>query len=643
MIILIPLGGTGERFKTHNYSIPKALVNVFGKPILYYLIDCLNTSDVEFVYIPYNKEYSNFRLEDRLVKDYPNINFKFLKLPYNTGGAAETINLSLKCLDCEDKPILCLDADNFYTVDVIKLWNLENKVITVNSFSENPIYSYVKIENDKITDIVEKRKISNYACSGAYGFSSYKQLLKYTQVVLDNDIRQNNEYYTSNVIKVMIKADIKFNVASIDIINWHCLGTPTQVKFFYNNYPKISSLNNREKIKTMRICFDLDNTLVTFPRIKDDYTTVGPIERNINFLKYLKSFGHTIIIYSARRMKTHSGNIGKVFCDIGKITFDTLEKFDIPFDEIYFGKPHADFYIDDLAVNCFDDLEKTLGFYMDTIKPRDFNTLSELTVDVFHKQSDDLSGEIYYYNNIPREIKDLFPVMLSYDELTSKWFNVEKIIGLTVTNLFLSEFLQPKTLIHIMNSIKRIQNCHFVNNNEIDIYKNYERKLTSRYESHNYSNFYNHEYVFNTLKEDLIKYQTKQQGRMSVIHGDCVMTNIIINNLEKIKFIDMRGKIGNETTIYGDWLYDWAKLYQSLIGYDKILQEKSITEKYETELINAFKEYFINSFSVEDFENLKLITKSLLFSLIPLHNNYKCLKYYDLLTNSTYLTYTLNY
>ena len=48
---------------------------------------------------------------------------------------------------------------------------------------------------------------------------------------------------------------------------------------------------------------------------------------------------------------------------IGKITFDTLDKYDIPYDEIYFGKPYADYYIDDLAINCYDELEKKLGFY----------------------------------------------------------------------------------------------------------------------------------------------------------------------------------------------------------------------------------------------------------------------------------------
>ena len=95
----------------------------------------------------------------------------------------------------------------------------------------------------------------------------------------------------------------------------------------------------------------------------------------------------------------------------------------------------------------------------------------------------------------------------------------------------------------------------------------------------------------------------------------------------------MRGKVGNDLTINGDWLYDWAKLYQSIIGYDKILMEKDINYEYENKLISYFKEYFVQLYSLSDFNNLKIITKSLLFSLIPLHNNDKCYKYFNLISN----------
>ena len=631
MIVLIPLGGIGERFKKNNYTKPKALINVFGKPILYYLLNNLNLNNIDFVYIPYNKEYSNYRFEDLLIKDYPTINFKFLKLDRNTDGAAETINIALKKLDIIDQPILCLDGDNFYTTDVIKLWNGENKIITFRDNHTNPIYSYVETEGDKIINIVEKQKISNYACTGAYGFSSYLQLLKYTQTILDNQIKQKGEYYTSTVIKEMIKSDIHFGITIIDIKDWICLGTPLQVKQFCNNYPKISCITGFQKIKNLRVCFDFDNTLVTYPKIVNDYTSVEPIIKNIEFLKYLKKFGHTIIIYTARRMKTHTGNIGKILCDIGKITFDTIERFNIPFDEIYFGKPYADIYIDDLALNCFDDLEKSLGFYIDGIKPREFNELASNSVDIFTKKSNDLSGEIYYYNNIPKQLKDLFPILIDYDA-NNKWYTIEKIDGLTVTSMYLSELLTVDNLKHIMNSIKRIQSEKIDGNiDNINIYANYCQKMEKRYKSYNYSKFNNSNQIYNSIYGELEEYEKNNKGRISMIHGDPVMTNIIINNFGKIKFIDMRGKIGDDLAIYGDWLYDWAKLYQSLIGYDEYLQNKTISEQYKKQMINAFKEYFFELYSEDNYDNLKLITKSLLFALIPLHNNDKCFNYYQLI------------
>ena len=648
MILLIPLGGIGERFTKNGYNLPKALINLFGKPILYYLLDNLDLENIDFIYIPYNNQYAKYRFEDKLMKDYPNIKFKFLCLEKNTEGAAETINIALKNLvidldikkQIDDKPILCLDGDNFYTTNIVHLWNGENKIITFEDMNNNPIYSYVSLNEynpSLINDIIEKEKISNYACTGAYGFSSYKQLLHYTQKILDNKIKQKNEYYTSTVIKEMLKDNIAFKNEIINSSQWHCLGTPIQIKQFYNNYPKISCLNNNQKINYLKICFDLDNTLVTFPKIKNDYTSVEPITKNIDFLKYLKSFGHTIIIYTARRMKTHHGNVGKIMADIGKITFDTLERFDIPYDEIYFGKPCADVYIDDLGLNCFDDLEKSLGFYMDNIKPRDFNVLNNNTIEIYTKKSEDLSGEIYYYNNIPRALKDLFPIFLDYDE-NNKWYSMEKINGLTVSNLYLSELLTQETLKHIMNSIKRIHNTirnsnnnYEIKNINLNIYSNYYDKIIKRYESYDYVTFPNSNEIYEDLKIKLKKYQENDEGHLSIIHGDTVMTNIIINNFDKIKFIDMRGKLGDELTIYGDSLYDWAKLYQSLIGYDKILLNKEVSDNYEKMMISLFETYFIELYSKKDLNNVKLITKSLLFSLIPLHNNEKCGQYFNLI------------
>jgi capsule biosynthesis phosphatase len=628
MIIIIPIGGIGQRFKENGYKNPKALINIYGKPIITYLLDNLNTDNIDYIFIPYNKEYKQYRFEDFLIKNYPNIHFKFYCLENNTRGAAETINIGINKLNEErDIPVLCLDSDNFYTCDIISQWNGENSVFSFEDENKNPIYSYVKTnENNEIIDIKEKDKISNNACTGAYGFRSINDLKKYTSKIIEENITQKLEFYTSGVIKQMISEGQTFKNQTILRSSFICLGTPLQLKFFYNNYPYKNCFSNEVVIKNKRICFDLDNTLVTFPTIVNDYRSVKPIQKNIDFLKYLKKFGNTIIIYTARRMKTHNGNIGKINADIGKITFETLDDFNIPYDELYFGKPYADFYIDDLALNCFDDLEKEMGYYNNKIEPRDFHTINSGSFDTIIKNGD-LKGENYYYENIPHYLKDMFPLKISGN---SKNIVIEKIHGLTVTDLYLSEMLTKDTLTHILNSINRIQNCDIIND-DINIYDNYASKLINRYKSFDYSIFENSESIYESILVKLQCYEKNNLGKKKVIHGDPVFTNIMINTYGKIKFIDMRGKVGDKLTIYGDWLYDWAKIYQSIIGYDEILLSKIIDTNYKENIISIFKNYFIDKFSDKDFENLKIITKSLIFTLIPLHNNEKCIKYYKLL------------
>ena len=99
----------------------------------------------------------------------------------------------------------------------------------------------------------------------------------------------------------------------------------------------------------MRICIDLDGVICQLRKTDEIYNDLLPVDGAIEKIKSLKKEGNYIIIYTARRMKTHRANTAKVIADIGKITLDWLEKYEIPYDEIMFGKPWADIYIDDNA------------------------------------------------------------------------------------------------------------------------------------------------------------------------------------------------------------------------------------------------------------------------------------------------------
>ena len=245
MIILIPLNGIGERFKINKYEEPKGLILVENKPIIYWLLDNLNFEEIDFVYITYNEEYEiyNNNFEIDISNRYNNVKFKFLKLTFKTLGALDTVLHSLNFIindnDDNDDSIICIDADNFYTNDIIKLWNGSNSLITFNDNKNNinPIFSYINIDdNNIIIDIKEKDffDINNQkiACSGAYGFASLKELYKYSKKVIEDNYKVKNEYYISSVIKYMINDGIIFNNITIENKYYFSLGTPEQIKTF---------------------------------------------------------------------------------------------------------------------------------------------------------------------------------------------------------------------------------------------------------------------------------------------------------------------------------------------------------------------------------------------------------------------------
>jgi capsule biosynthesis phosphatase len=97
----------------------------------------------------------------------------------------------------------------------------------------------------------------------------------------------------------------------------------------------------------MRIAIDIDGTICHLKEKEQKYDDVIPLKGAVEKITSLKNSGHYIILLTARHMKTCNGNIGLVIARQGKTLLSWLERYKIPYDEIWFGKPHADIYIDD--------------------------------------------------------------------------------------------------------------------------------------------------------------------------------------------------------------------------------------------------------------------------------------------------------
>jgi len=101
------------------------------------------------------------------------------------------------------------------------------------------------------------------------------------------------------------------------------------------------------------IVLDIDGTLCKSKKDGQDYLEVEPNESLIMKVKNLYKLGYYIILYTSRQMRTYKGNIGKINANTAKTLFSWLEEYNVPYDEIHFGKPWCGkngFYVDDKAI-----------------------------------------------------------------------------------------------------------------------------------------------------------------------------------------------------------------------------------------------------------------------------------------------------
>jgi capsule biosynthesis phosphatase len=108
------------------------------------------------------------------------------------------------------------------------------------------------------------------------------------------------------------------------------------------------------------LVLDIDKTLTLGDN--KDYNLVSPNLKLIDKVREYKEKGFNIILFTARNMRTHNNNIGKITAQTLPIIFKWLEKNNVPFDEIYVGKPWCGddgFYVDDKAIRPSEFISKS--------------------------------------------------------------------------------------------------------------------------------------------------------------------------------------------------------------------------------------------------------------------------------------------
>lgn len=232
--ILIPMAGAGSRFESVGYTFPKPLIDVNGKPMIQVVIDNLNI-EANYIYVVQKNHSEKYNLKSLLNLLTPNC--KVIEVDGLTEGAACTALMAKNFID-NNNPLLIVNSDQFVEWDSNEFMYKMNEtkcdggILTFKS--THPKWSFVKKDkNGIVLEVAEKNPISDDATVGIYYWKKGSDFVKYSEFMIQKNLRVNKEFYICPVFNLAIEDSKKIRAVSISKM-WG-LGTPEDLKFFLEN------------------------------------------------------------------------------------------------------------------------------------------------------------------------------------------------------------------------------------------------------------------------------------------------------------------------------------------------------------------------------------------------------------------------
>ena len=196
------MAGEGSRFAKENYTFPKPLIDVEGKPMIQAVVENLDF-DATYIFMVRKEHLTKYSGLKTTLHRITNGNFEVVEVDGLTEGAACTTLLAKHLID-NDEELLIANSDqiveysseNFKTLK--SLTSVDGIIFTFHAV--HPKWSFVRVNSRGIiTELQEKNPISNIATCGIYWYRKGKDYVKYTEQMINKNIRVNNEFYVAPV------------------------------------------------------------------------------------------------------------------------------------------------------------------------------------------------------------------------------------------------------------------------------------------------------------------------------------------------------------------------------------------------------------------------------------------------------------
>ena len=233
--ILIPMAGAGSRFEKAGYTFPKPLIEVKGKPMIQVVVENLNIK-ANYIYVVQKLHREKYNLDALLSLITPGC--KIVETEGMTEGAACTALLAKEHIN-SDAPLFFANSDQFVEWDSNEFMYKMNETDAdggiVSFTATHPKWSFAKVdEQGLVTEVAEKKPISNIATVGYYYWKHGSDFVKYAEQMINKNVRVNNEFYVCPVFNEAIE-DGK-QIRTFNVKGMWGLGTPEDLDYYLKNY-----------------------------------------------------------------------------------------------------------------------------------------------------------------------------------------------------------------------------------------------------------------------------------------------------------------------------------------------------------------------------------------------------------------------
>jgi NDP-sugar pyrophosphorylase family protein len=231
--VVIPAAGRGSRFEEAGYVHPKPLIDVDGQPMIDLVLDDMRGIGRPIVLLQ-EDHIRRYRADSVVEHLAPGA--RVVPVTGITEGAACTVLLAEHLIDGPSELVLAnsdqvVDADIAAFVASMREQGADGGILTFRA--TDPKWSFARVGEDGIvTEVAEKRPISDQATVGIYWFRHGSTFVRCARRMIEHDARVNGEFYVCPVFNELIAEGGVVRTYEIDPCQMHGIGTPEDLEAF---------------------------------------------------------------------------------------------------------------------------------------------------------------------------------------------------------------------------------------------------------------------------------------------------------------------------------------------------------------------------------------------------------------------------